>query len=198
MPRTTKVRSDDGTVSVYTARRRKYRFNCCSCGKQLPNAPTTWAFCTKKCERTKGNGGDDGTQMSPKVADEYLKLSKEREEAPEFLKGEYTARMAALHPTKEKTSPVGMDERPQKSQVEFWKGPVKREFEKLRNMMVKVVEAGKRLGLVLLDAKAHMESESDWRDLCSSVPGGVADGAMAVAYKGPKGFMNEIRRLFKK
>lgn len=197
MPKTTTIKLDDGSVIEYTARRRKYRFNCCSCGKRLADAPSLWGYCSKACERTGGNGGDDGSQMSNEDTEEYLRLSKERDEAPQYLKDEYTAKMDALQPEPQAAKGPEPGPRPEKTSIDFWRNPVNREFEKFRVLMSKALDAGKRLGLVLLDAKAHMDSEDSWKELCDSVPGKTAAGAIAVAHGAPKGFMTLVRRLFK-
>lgn len=187
----------DGNSVVYTARRRKYRFNCCSCGEKLENAPTTWAFCGKGCERQKREPVESSEMTSDDVAS-YLLLARGRESLPEYLKADVSNEMEELIPEESSPPAKVISERPSKNDKEFWSPSVKREYEKFDSTIRKSVRAGQKLGLVLLDAKAHMESHDDWLELCDEVPGNLAEGSMAVAFDPPKGFMNEVWRLFQK
>lgn len=192
---TTVVR--DGEPIVYTARRRKYRFNCCSCGNKLENAPTTWAFCSKECERHRKEPVESSEMTSDDVSS-YLLMARSRETLPNYLKDDVSSIMEELIPEEPLVQMKVISERPSKSDKDFWSPSVKREFEKLETSLRKTVRAGKKLGLVLLDAKAHMSSHDEWLTLCGEVPHNMADGSMAIAFEPPKGFMNEVWRLFQK
>jgi hypothetical protein len=187
----------DGEPVVYTARKRKYRFNCCACGGKLENAPTTWAFCSKGCEKSKREPVES-SEMTFDDAGSYLLMARSRETLPEYLKSDASNKMEDMIPEEPPTPAKVISERPSKADADFWLPSVNREFEKFDSALQKTMRAGRKLGLVLLDAKSYMRSEDEWLQLCGEVPGNLADGAMSIAFKPPEGFMNEVWRLFQK
>lgn len=162
---------------VRKRRRRKWRQHCSTCGVQIK--PSTWAYCSKICERDRV-GEPDGDSMTEDAVERFLVLSRELEQnIPSDQANRIRAELAVMQ--QEKEQPVAKvvrvtEDGLQQHQAEFWVAPVRREADKFELTMRKSLAAAIRLGDLLVEAKeqlAHGEFGRLFSDHAAPV-----DGAM--------------------